>query len=197
MHRLVLKDLPKYECLMEASKRYPDLDPSACEAFMHLIRAGDDVFKVMNAHFAAHHITQGRFLVLMLLLDKGTDCPRPSTPAELADMASVSRATITGLLDTLERDGFIRRDPDPDDRRMMSVRLTPEGEAFMNGVLPAHFRLIRQLMGGLTEHDRKTLVRLLNKIVEQAAAICGSPAPAPSACGLPAPSSADSARLSS
>jgi len=81
---------------------------------MHLIRAGDEVTRVMDAHFASRSTTHGRFLVMMLLLEKkGTDCPRPTTPAELAELASVSRATITGLLDSLERDGYVRRLPDP------------------------------------------------------------------------------------
>jgi hypothetical protein len=87
VQRLVLKELPRYECLVEASKQFPDLQPAACEAFMHLIRAGDEVVQVMNTHFAAHNITQGRFLLLMLLLEKTGDCPRSTTPAELAELA--------------------------------------------------------------------------------------------------------------
>ena len=169
MQRLVLKDLPRYECLVEASKQFPDLDPSACEAFMHLIRAGDEVTRVMDAHFAGHSITHGRFLVMMLLLEKnGTDCPRPTTPAELADLASVSRATITGLLDSLERDGFVRREPDPADRRQMSVHLTIKGQAFMHDILPDHFRVITRLMSALSENERKTLSRLLTKVSQVA-----------------------------
>lgn len=169
MQRLVLKDLPRYECLVEAAKQFPDLDPSACEAFMHLMRAGDEVTKTMDAHFAKHSITHGRFLVMMLLLEKkGTDCPRLSTPAELAEMASVSRATITGLLDSLERDGYVRREPDPEDRRQMSVNLTAKGAAFMDDILPAHFRLMSSLMSALSENERKTLVRLLCKVAESA-----------------------------
>jgi DNA-binding MarR family transcriptional regulator len=165
MQRLVLKDLPRYECLVEASKQFPDLDPSACEAFMHLMRAGDEVTRVMDAHFAGHSITHGRFLVMMLLLEKkDTGCPRPTTPAELADLASVSRATITGLLDSLERDGLVRREPDPADRRQMSVHLTPKGHAFMQDILPDHFRVMSGLMSALSEHERRTLVRLLCKI---------------------------------
>ena len=137
---------------------------------MHLIRAGDEVWRVMNGHFAAHDITQGRFLLMMLMLEKqGSDCPRPSTPAALADLASVSRATITGLLDTLERDGFVRREPDAADRRQISVHLTPAGQAFMHGLLPTHFQLINGLMGNLSEAERKTLVKLLHKIVERTA----------------------------
>lgn len=168
MQRLVLKDLPRYECLVEASKRFPDLEPAACEAFMLLIRGGEEIMRVMNAHFAAHNITQGRFLLMMLLMEKGGECPRPTTPAELADQASVSRATITGLLDTLERDGFVRRQPDPADRRQMSVHLTPNGQAFMQQFLPGHFRLISQLMGSLTTNEQQTLSRLLAKVSMQA-----------------------------
>jgi DNA-binding MarR family transcriptional regulator len=175
MQRLVLKDLPRYECLVEASKEFPDLNPSACEAFMHLIRAGDEVTRVMDAHFASHSITHGRFIVMMLLLKKKAGgCPQATTPAELADYASVSRATITGLLDSLERDGFVSREPDPTDRRQMSVNLTAQGLQFMHDILPAHFRLMTQLTEVLTDHERTTLTRLLAKICTQAAAVSPS-----------------------
>jgi DNA-binding MarR family transcriptional regulator len=171
VQRLVLKELPRYECLVEASKQFPDLKPAACEAFMQLIRAGEEVMRVMNAHFAAHNITHGRFLMMMLLLEKTGDCPRPTTPAELADLASVSRATITGLLDTLERDGFVRRQPDPADRRQMSVHLTPKGQEFMHGILPDHFRLITRLMSNLSDREQQTLSGLLTKVSMQAAGL--------------------------
>jgi DNA-binding MarR family transcriptional regulator len=174
VQRVVLKELPRYECLVEASKKFPDLQPAACEAFLHLVRAGEEVTRVMNTHFAAHHITHGRFLVMMLLIDKGSECPRPTTPAELADRASVSRATITGLLDTLERDGFVRREPDPTDRRQMSVHLTQKGQSFMDAILPGYFRLMTQLMGNLSSNEQQTLSRLLTKVSMQAATLDGS-----------------------
>lgn len=166
MTRLVLKDLPRYECLSEAAREFPDMDPSASDAFMHLIRASDDVWRVMNANFASHGITQGRFLIMMLLLEKkNSGCPRISTPAELADYAQVSRATISGLLNTLERDGFVNRQPSADDRRMVTVKLTEAGSQFIHRLLPNHFKLIASVMTGLTEAERKTLVHLLAKII--------------------------------
>jgi len=91
----------------------------------------------------------------------------PRTPAELAEAAGVSRATMTGLIDTLERDDFVRRKPDPHDRRMMSVELTNQGSAFLNRMLPGHFHLIAELMEPLSEKERKTLVALLNKILQR------------------------------
>jgi DNA-binding MarR family transcriptional regulator len=166
---LLLKDLPRYECLLEAVKAFPDLDPSASEVFLHLLRAGDEAFRLTDSHLAEHAISQGRFTVLMLLLDKAENCAKARTPAELAEMANVTRATMTGLIDTLERDGLVKRDPDPNDRRMMSVNLTPKGEALINHILPGHFRRMAALMSSLSEIERKTLVHLLNKIQEQAA----------------------------
>src|SRR5690606_39077022 len=131
MPLLMLKDLPRYECLLEGAKQFPDLDPSACEVLLHLLRTSDEGFRGFDQPLARHSISQGRFTVLMLLRDRGQDCPRPCTPAELADMAGVTRATMTGLVDTLERDGFVRREPDPHDRRMMSINLTPTGQEFL------------------------------------------------------------------
>lgn len=184
MPLLLLKDLPRYECLLESAKDFPDLDPSAAEAYLHLLRAGDDAFAVAERNLDDHGISQGRFCVLMLLWRSmhpraaklmGADCCEdgPRTPAELAEGANVTRATMTGLIDTLERDGFVKREPDPKDRRMMSVRLTPRAEAFLRDFLPGHFRMTAKVMATLSEAERKTLVRLLTKISTQASAMVG------------------------
>src|SRR5690606_38806913 len=74
------------------------------------------------------------------------------------------------------RDGFVIREPDAADRRMVTVKLTAAGARFMNELLPEHFRLINALMAALSENERKTLVRLLAKI------IAGSSQPAAGAC---------------
>jgi len=105
----------------------------------------------------------------------------PRTPAELADAAGVTRATMTGLIDTLERDGYVKREPDPVDRRQMSVLLTPAGEKFLMEFLPGHFKAINAVMSTLTEDERKTLVRILGKVQEQAAALGTQRNPVPAA----------------
>lgn len=182
MPHLLLKDLPRYECLLEAARDFPDLDATAAEAYLHLLRTGDDVFAVTERNLTGNSISHGRFGVLMLLWRStqpraaklmGADCATggPRTPAELADAAGVTRATMTGLIDTLERDGFVKRVPDPDDRRMMSVLLTPKGDRFLNEFLPGYFKVITELMSPLSEAERKTLVRLLGKIQQHAATL--------------------------
>ena len=184
MPLLMLKDLPRYECLLEASREFPDLDPSATEVFLHLLRSGDEAFRVVEAHLATHDITQGRFGVLMALWGncQRADCEneKPLTPAELADRTGVTRATITGLVDTLERAGLVTRTPHPDDRRMMCVGLTKRGEKLLAQIMPEHFRRMAWLMEPLSENERKTFVRLLTKVLHRASEEPASPAEAPS-----------------
>jgi DNA-binding MarR family transcriptional regulator len=175
MPLLMLKDLPRYECLLEAAQQYPDLDPSACEAYLHLLRAGDDCFHVTEANLLSHGLSPGRFTVLMLLLDKTTNQPVSHTPAELAERAGVARATMTGLIDTLERDGLVRRAADTVDRRVMFVNLTARGQEVLQEVLPGHFQRMAALLSPLPESERKTLVRLLYKVVQQASELRAAP----------------------
>lgn len=195
MPYLLIKTLPRYECLLEASKQFPDLDPSASAVFLHLLQAGDEAFRLVDAHLAEHGLSQGRFMVLMLLLDKMTGAPRVRTPAELADLSRVTRATMTGLIDTLERDGLVKRQADLVDRRQMSVSLTPRGLTLLNELLPKHFRRMTSLMATLDEGERATLLQLLGKILQQASALAPSDAPAseatsPGATPLAAPTPA-------
>lgn len=171
MPLLLLKDLPRYECLLDAAKEFPDLDPSATEVFLHLLRSGDEAFRVVESHLAQHDISQGRFGVLMALWGNTHRCGRetPLTPAELAERTGVTRATITGLVDTLERAGYVTRKPHPEDRRSMSVGLTARGRKLLSDLLPEHFRRMAWLMSPLSENERKVFVRLLGKVLQRSA----------------------------
>jgi len=164
MPLLMLKDLPRYECILEAVRLHPDLDPSACEAYLNVLRAGDEAYRRSEVFLNEHNMSPGRFTVMMLLYDKIGGKPVPQTPADLADKAGVTRATITGLVDTLERDGLVTREHDSGDRRMMLVHLTEKGHATLREILPGHFKQMAAQMAPLSEHERKTLVRLLNKV---------------------------------
>ncbi|MFT3869707.1 MAG: MarR family transcriptional regulator [Nibricoccus sp.] len=175
MAQMILKNLPRYECLHEAAQQFPDLDPSAMVAYLHLLRAGTDCQEFSHEYLSSHGVSSGRFTVLMLLL-KRQACGEKGeivTPAELAEMAGCTRATMTGLIDTLERDSLVKRLPDATDRRMMTVSLTTKGTALLNKLLPGHFKRQAELMACLSEAERKTLVRLLEKISEQLSSIRG------------------------
>ncbi|NVJ02362.1 MarR family transcriptional regulator [Myxococcus sp. AM009] len=159
--------LPRYERLRRLALRFPELDASAIETCIALLRASHDLSGAYDAHLGRHGLSMGRFMVLVRLLTTEDDeVERVSglTPADLAESSGVSRATMTGLLDTLEKDALISREDHPGDRRMYTVRLTPKARQLIEGVLPDHYRRIAALMAPLSEEERATLRTLLAKV---------------------------------
>ncbi len=160
---LMLKDLPRYDCLLAAAERYPEMKPRAHEAYLHLLRTADLVNERQRAFLGKTQITQGRFSVLMLLRHAFEE-EDAATPATLAEKAGVTRATMTGLLDTLERDGFIAREADPHDRRLIRIQLTAGGIDFIQGLLPSWFVSVGETIAPLSEVECAQLVFLLQKL---------------------------------
>ena len=173
MSQVVLKDLPRYECLQEAAEEFPEMEPSAMMAFLHLQHATEKVRRTMDDHFDKFSISQGRFLILLLLYYAFDEDKNPieHTPASLADAAQVTRATITGILDTLERANYIERKPAPGDRRKIIVQLTKLGRKFMECVLPEHFYMIASIFKDFSEKEREVITKLLSKLALACASV--------------------------
>src|SRR5215210_3904865 len=129
---LLLRDLPKYETIRQYAKRYPEVDPRAVESFIVLLRVASDTLAAFERYLGRRGMSQGKFTVLALL---NREPEKGVLPSELADRAGVTRSTITGLLDGLEREGLITREGHADDRRKAVVRLTPAGIRFLDSIL--------------------------------------------------------------
>jgi len=158
-----LRDLPKYEAIRQRVSRYPDVHPAAVESFLVLLRVASDVLLALETHLGRREISQGRFNVLMVL---NRDPSVGLAPSDLAVRCGVTRATMTGLLNGLERDGLVTRQPDSQDRRMTTCCLTPKGIAYLDEMLPDFYSRIAQLMGQLTEEEKPLLEKLLWKVNE-------------------------------
>lgn len=157
----LLRDLPKYESIRQQSERYPQIDPRAVEAFLVLWRTAADTLSAFECFLGKHGMSQGKFTVLMIL---NRNPEQGVNPSELADRAGVTRATMTGLLEGLEREKFISRQGDRADRRRAVVRLTPAARSTLDQILPDYYTRLHQLMGDLTEEDKARLTDLLMKI---------------------------------
>ncbi len=158
------KNLPRYDVLLTEAERCPEFDASACFAFLHLLKTGHELLSLDSQVLSSLGTRQGRFSLLML-----ADKDHPPTAAELSDDTGVTRATITGLLDGLEREGLIERRTDSEDRRAVRVHLTPLGSALLEKVKPAYCQWFSQVVANLDENERQQLVRLLTKIQAQMA----------------------------
>ncbi|MFV0333837.1 MAG: MarR family winged helix-turn-helix transcriptional regulator [Tropicimonas sp.] len=153
--------LRKHDLLLQDSRARDDgTDVDAMELCFELLSLAGAIDRDCAARLRPHRLSEGKFVILSLLRDR----PRGLPPHELADGAGVTRATITGLIDGLERDGLLRRVPDKADRRSISVRLTPQGAALAADLGGAHTAWIATLTGDLTMEERKMLRKLLRRI---------------------------------
>ena len=85
-------------------------------------------------------------------------------PSQLAAKVGVTRSTISNMLQRLVRDGMVDVVPAAGDGRGKVARLTAQGVAFMDEILPPHYLRVTQLMARLTEAEQKELIRLLKKL---------------------------------
>ncbi len=111
---------------------------------------------------APHGLTEARFVVLFLL----DSSPQGLAPKDIAEKAGITRATVTGLLDGLERDELITRHADHDDRRALQIHLTAKGKQTAKIVFEQHSRWIAQIFGNLSTEERVQLSALLEKVTQ-------------------------------
>ena len=156
----MLKEVPRYECLQAATARVPGANPAICEVFLNILHTGDVVSRGEAAFLARYGLNQARLIILVLLDSSENGSMRSS---ELAEHAIVSRATITGLLDTLEKTGLVARMPDARDRRASCVTITEEGKALLHKVQPLLIQWTENVLSALSVREQGQLVTLLRK----------------------------------
>lgn len=137
----------------------PDANIRATEAVMNTLRTADMLFDRIGRLLRPLGVSAAGGLVLGLLRDNG-----PLSPSELGARLIVTRATVTGVVDSLERRGFVRRSPNPADRRSLLVEITPEGLDVVQQVRTLIHRHERDWLGVLTGPELDTYVDLLHRI---------------------------------
>src|SRR5512138_3718434 len=89
----------------------------------------------------------------------------PLTMGELARRVAVTEKTVTGLVDRLERDGYLRRERDPEDRRVVRARATGRGAALSRTIVEGMHAKLALLLRLLEPADRDALHRILDKLL--------------------------------
>ncbi len=106
-------------------------------------------------------LTQPQFFLLIALYEED-DIPI----SRLAEKVALDKATLTGVLDRLERDGLVERAASPGDRRAVHVRLTPTARE-LEGDLARIYRETNQVfLSRLTDEERAVLEQVVAKLEE-------------------------------
>ena len=84
--------------------------------------------------------------------------------ADLGRRMAIEAATLTGIVQRLERDGWVRRDCDPENRRLQRVWLTDKARAAMPALLRIQTRRRHRLFSGFSSEDLAHLEELLERL---------------------------------
>lgn len=76
----------------------------------------------------------------------------------------VTGGNVTGLTDELEKDGFVTREADPDDRRSWRVALTPKGRKAFEKIASVHEGWVIEMFDGIADADRHQMYELLGRL---------------------------------
>jgi DNA-binding MarR family transcriptional regulator len=111
---------------------------------------------------AGFETTLPRFDVLAQLQAAG----QALTMGELSDRLMVTTGNVTGLIDAMQKDGLVARQPHPTDRRSTLIAATDSGQALFDRMAPAHRHWIEALTSGLSRAEMALLFELLGKLKE-------------------------------
>lgn len=139
-----------------------------------LFRATHSVRGVLAASLAKRglDVTPEEAITVMLI-----DKFQASTVSKLAESLGRDRTTITRLLDSLERKGYVQRTVSPQDRRSSTVGLTQQGTEFEQAMEVDAKRLVRELTEGIPPEELIVTLSVLARVREKADRIRGQMMP--------------------
>lgn len=124
----------KHRALLEEAQRRGHANIAQLRLCFQLLSLSSSIDRDCAARLAPHGLSEGRFIVLFLLHGAGGTLP----PHDLAERAGVTRATISGLLDGLQREGLLQRRPDAEDGRRLQIVLTAPGKRLAEALFEQH-----------------------------------------------------------
>jgi MarR family 2-MHQ and catechol resistance regulon transcriptional repressor len=129
------------------------------DTFIKLTRCTNSLLSRLAESNTIGELTWSQFAVLEALYHLGH-----MTQGEISTKVLKSGSNMTTVIDNLERDGFVRRERDANDRRVIHVHLTEAGSGKVEAVLPGHVAALVDEFKILTASEQETLGELCKKL---------------------------------
>jgi DNA-binding MarR family transcriptional regulator len=126
----------------------------------HQIR--NKIKKTLAPMFKEPKYSQAEVMVLFVMAKK-----KKSHVIELATIIGVPASTLTGILDRLVAQGFLEREPDPEDRRSLILRDTPKLHAFIRSLMAPIVDRLKEVFRAMPEKRLKRLIDDLKFVIDQ------------------------------
>lgn len=137
-------------------------------------RYGPAYMRWVASRVPAEGLSPQRLRVLHVLRQHGTMPMR-----DLGAQLGVTGRAVTQLVDALESDGFVARQPHPTDRRVTLIALTPSGKRAAAHEHRRHRRAVAALFERLAPDDQRELLRIVAQLNDSLATELGTNPPSP------------------
>ncbi|MDN3015912.1 MarR family transcriptional regulator [Paenibacillus sp. BSR1-1] len=127
--------------------------------FLILMQTSKAIHERIKEEMAKNKLSITEFSVLEVLYQKGKQ-----TIQQIGNCILISSGSMTYVIDKLEQKGLLSRNACPDDRRVIHVTLTDDGNELMNVIMPEYHDSVNQMFESLDDDEAETLVQLLKKV---------------------------------
>ncbi len=149
-----------HERVSQAGPSYAGFDLLSTRMGLDLLYTYDVFHQVSARYMAAYGLSKSSLNILLLL----RHAPEEGMQLhDLGELLLVSRANITGLIDSLQDKGWVQRVVDESDRRVRYARITGTAKSLLDEFMPVHYEHVRRLFQDLTGDEKETLSALLRK----------------------------------
>jgi len=119
-------------------------------------------------------LTRSEYELLVILKMNVDDQKIAVSVSEISNLLQITPAGVTHLINPLEEKGFVKRLPDPNDRRIVLIGLTNKGTKTAEAIIVDVQKELIGLVNYLGEEDSRTFVRLLSRALEYFASQFGN-----------------------
>ncbi len=158
--------LPAMETVKSIQSEFPEAATSDIEVLFRILMFSQQLITTMEKHFGRYGLTKSKFHILAFLYFRRKQ--NDSDLSTLANMLCVTKSTVTGLIDGLEKTEIVERYTDKEkDRRKIFIRLTQKGIEMFRQVFPHHLNKVAGLLEVIDKDESEVITKSIVKLEEQ------------------------------
>ena len=147
---------------MTISKVSKTTDKTPLGTLLSVLMSCEVLARYLEVELRPYDVTLIRFHIMSTLFKNGGEM----TPSEIAESVFREKNSITAVINTMERQGVVRREPSTDDRRSVKVVITDKGWKEANRLNPIAQELSREALSCMEKEQIEDLVDTMRKIRE-------------------------------
>ncbi len=144
----------------EASKKATDKTPLG--TLLSIMMSYEVLARYLEVELKRYKVSLIRFNIMSTLFKNGGEM----TPSEIAENVFREKNSVTAVINTLEREGVVRREPSSEDRRSVKVVITEKGWQEANRLSPIAQELSREALSCMDRGQVEDLVGMMRMLRE-------------------------------